>query len=212
MITQKEYNSIEQYLNGQLNDHELQTFLQRLATDEPFAEAVFLQDQIQSELTDTRFQNFKTTMTAVEAAYHTKIDEAALLMDESEEEGLYTLEELLEMFQPVNHYEKAISEAEFAGVVRAGGMDIITPDNGADCSQSITFQLINPVSTPIKIVIENSEEDIVKRAKIEAGATQLTVDTSDLLPGRYYWKLKSKVHGTMLGMFFVQKGLMPQRS
>ena len=63
----------------------------------------------------------------------------------------------------------------------------------------------------IKIIIENSEEDVVRRETLPSETLQLKIDISDFLPGRYYWKLKSKIHGTILGMFFVQKNLMPQK-
>ena len=221
MITQEQYNRIERYLDGKLTEEELQAFLGQLDKDEELAEALFLQEQIKTELTNTGFQQFRETLTAVEETVYTSVDESALLetaedeiIDENaphpEGAGVYTLDDLLEMFQPVKHYEKAIAEAEFAGVVRAGGMDVITPENGSDCSDNITFELINAVEEPIKIVVENSEEDVVIREKMQPGETKLTIDTSQLPPGRYYWKLKSKEYGTMLGMFFVQKGLMPQ--
>lgn len=214
MITQSDFNSIEQYLSGQLTDSELQVFLQQMEADESFAEAVFLQEQIKIEWTDTGFQNFKETLQGVEETYHASDNQTVLDKSQKQDttlnKGVYTLEELLAFFRPVNHYEKAISEAELAGVVRANELGIVTPENGADCSENIVFQLKSPVTESIKIIIENSEEDIVKRGELQAGKTQLNIDTSDLRPGRYYWKIKSRQHGTTLGMFFVQKNWMPE--
>ena len=150
-------------------------------------EMPFLEQLVHDTLADKKFRKFRKIVRAVDAAFHT------------------TLEDL---FKVVPYYESLIlAEA------RSGSLLVASPENGADCGNSIAFELKQPSASPLKLTIENSNEDILIKTQIDANSQTFKIDLnpSQRFPtGRYYWKLKSD-DGTLIREFFINKDLMPSK-
>jgi len=87
---------------------------------------------------------FETKVASWEQKY--KLTEAGF-----EEETIYTLEELVAMFQPVNIYEKRIAK-ELVGTRQLGGLQVKYPENEVDCLGEIIFELEHSVDDVLKTV------------------------------------------------------------
>ena len=149
-------------------------------------EMQFLEQLVHDTLADKKFRRFSKIVRAVDEAFHT------------------TLEDL---FKVVPYYESLIlAEA------RSGSLRVASPENGADCGNSIAFELTQPSASPLKLTIENSNEDILIKTQIEANSQTFKVDLGPkkFPTGRYYWKLKSE-DGTLIREFFINKDLMPSK-
>ncbi len=151
-------------------------------------ENLFLEQLVEETLSNPGRRNFRQIVLAVDEAFHTQLDD---------------------LFKSVPYYESLIlAEA------RAGALKVASPNNGADCNgSSIEFELAQPAQSDLKLTIENSNEDILIKTKIEANTQSFSIplDAKQKFPsGRYYWKLKSE-DGTVIREFFVNKDLMPKK-
>lgn len=174
----------ERFLANELTVGEEALFHQTLAADQRLEEQVFMQKMIQDTVSDKKRRKFHEILKAVDEAFHLDLDE---------------------LFAEVPYYEALILEE-----TRSGGAAIKLPDNEIDCSDGIiTFELGHASVTPLKLTIENNQEDILLQLIIPPHITSFSLDLpkEQFKPGRYYWKLKG-VECNVIRSFFIGKSFM----
>ncbi len=212
MFTTKEINRIEDYIYGRLSEDESKNFVEEMADNVELMQEVFVRQLIQETAeenylvglleeaeSDANLDEFVANIEAIDQTHHLNVQD--LLKEESK--TTYTLDELLAMFRPVTEYEELLEAAE-----RAGSIEVVQPVNGQNCSDKIDFVLKQALSNDFKVRIENNKMEALLTQRFKASTTNFTVDTRQLAPGRYYWKLWNR-SDLMMGMFFVRKELMP---
>ena len=174
----------ERFLAKELSTSEEALFHQTLASDPEQEEKVFVQKMIQDTVSNTLYRKFQDVLKAVDEAFHLDLDA---------------------LFAEVPHYESLILVE-----TRSGSAAIKLPENQIDCSDGkITFELGNASVTPLKLTIENNQEDILLQLIIPPHITSFSLDLpkQQFKPGRYYWKLKG-LDCNVIRSFFVDKNLM----
>lgn len=203
MINQQHFEQIQAALSGELSATEQQSYDNVLRTDQEFAEQAFLQHQLKQTLTNKAFDDFRGTLMRVETEYH----ELGLWhTKEASNEETFSLDDILAMFAPIEHYESALTHAD----LRAAGSILLQPQNGINFlpNDTLNFVWATALNEPITLSIENNQEDVVLEATIEAGTERYSLDLPNLPAGRYYFKLQGQSSGVYIGMFFVNKELL----
>lgn len=185
---------IEQFLKGELSGQALKEFEQKLKNDSSFYKNVLAQKHINKTLENSSFSKFVQVLNKVEAEFYQK-------------ENQYTLDQLLEMFGVVEEYEKELVLATTRSDEK--GLIVLSPKNGIDGNDEISFTLDQAVGEDLNLIIENTTLYEVADLDFPAFSDTLKVSTKLFLPGRYYWKLISDSYHTAWGFFFVKKKLMP---
>lgn len=196
---------IQKYLRGELPPNEMNTMKVNINQNPVLAQEVADYQFLMEGIIAVGASDFEAKVASWEQKY--KLNKTDFEENTPKQES-YSLEELLEMFQPVRSYEKQIAK-ELISTRGAGGLKVLSPKNEVDCSEQIRFELESPVNDTLKLTIENSEEDEVLKQNIAANTSSFTIDIKNFKPGRYYWKLRSKKYGMVLRSFFIQKNLMP---
>ena len=226
MITFEDFLLIEDYLSENLDSEQSVAFQKRMSADNAFAEQVFLQEQlVHAVAKQKKQQRFRDVFDSVQSAFHLSLEADALVQDliqatvypspTNNEEGAtttYTLEELLDMFKPVGHYELAIAESMDGGLRRFDNLRVWEPINGINCTGGkLHFRLNRAVAQEDIIVrIENNREDTVLDEQLSGPASgEFEINVASLSPGRYYWKLKAGNQDAIIGMFFIHKDILP---
>ncbi len=184
----------EQYLRGKLPEDQRQAFEKRLQTDASFYQKVLALQHLNDGLENTSLLRFMDTLQNIPAS-------------NASTPQSYTLEELLQMFGTVEHYEREL--VQMATRSKSQTFQIEQPSNGSDCSEQTQFVLSSNAPTDLQLIIENSSEDEVAEVVFPAHTDQLTINTKAFLPGRYYWKLIGNTQDTLWGFFFIKKDLLP---
>ncbi len=204
-MNDKDLQQIERYLAGELKDRELQNFEARLNTDQEFYDSVLAQQHINNALNDKGLWSFMKILKKVEANFYTK---------KNQQQPTYSLQQLLQFFGIVPDYEREIANQFTTRAITKSSSHqpkLLTPQNGIDCSNKLTFTLQTKAVEPLTLVIENSQEDEVGQYHFSAQTASLEVDIQHFLPGRYYWKLFGDTVDTIWGFFFIHKDLMPEK-
>lgn len=202
------HHTIDAYLKGRLKGEELTGFEEVLQKDTVLQEAVGLQRDIMMGVQASVRNSLKKKL----KQFHQQLpkQQEAINAAINSNEQSYTLEELLDMFKVVSHYEAAIEQANLAMAARSSRLEVIRPANQADCTHDLTFELSKAVSEVLHLTIEDSEEDEVYEGKFPLNTTVFTpIFDKALLPGRYYWKLMGSTYETTIGTFFIHKELKP---
>lgn len=218
MLSNQDQQLIDQYLHQQLNASEQETVIQRIQTDAAFRQEMLMAKlvlQASKNIVDER--STAGLQNARELA--NKLGEDLFLGDDPAEEedwGIdedvrptYSLDELLQMFQPIGHYERQLSGKTRSG---RGGKELplVQPENGGDYPQILPISFSDALSTTLNISIYNSQDEVVlEKEEVLDKQDAISVDTTSLGPGRYYLKLRATGYAMILRSFFVQKGLMP---
>ena len=203
MITQQDFEQIQDAIAGKLSADEQQAYNKRLSTDSNFAEDAFLQDKLKNILSDKPFDEFRGTLMRIETEYH-----YLGLWRTTETTETFSIEDILAMFEPVAHYEQALSHAD----LRAAGTALLQPQNGSNFlpNDSLTFVWAAALTEPLVLSIENNQEDVVLQDTIETGTVSHNITLPNLPAGRYYFKLTGNNSGMYIGMFFVNKNLLDE--
>jgi len=131
----------------------------------------------------------------------------------TEAEQTYTLDELLNMFAVVEHYDAILTEVErSATAVDFTTFEVLAPLNGQDCSHSLQLVFSKAVAQDLEVWIENNQEEELLSALVPAGCTAFNIDTSSLSPGCYYWRIECNEEDFLLGKFYIRKDLMPNNN
>lgn len=125
-------------------------------------------------------------------------------------EPTYTLDELLEMFGVVEHYDMVIADMDTALVARSRHIKVLEPQNGEAIHDTLLFMFAEAMPKGITLVIENSLEEEIDKIQMVLGQTFFKKNITGWKPGRYYWKLFGQQIDTVMGTFFIRKDLMPQ--
>lgn len=144
-----------------------------------------------------------------------------LIHHPDEQKGVYTLNELLDMFNTVEHYEPLLAEfTERSGAVAFAAdasvsqyqddLLVISPQTGEDCSDSICFILNRETQEELLLIIENNQEESLIETSFPADTDIHQISITHFRPGRYYWKLLLNDEDFIMGSFFVRKDLMPK--
>ncbi|HMS53670.1 MAG: hypothetical protein IPI59_06020 [Sphingobacteriales bacterium] len=173
---------IEKYINNQLTAAEKISFEQQLSVDTDLRDATFkaklywamLQHPLGKSLLIDNVLNNNNTV------------ETALLQQ------TYTLEEILDMFTPIDYLE---SEAITRGAAPKNQATlvnlVVAPPNSIDCTNMpLSFILHNALPYPLFIVVYDNLEEEVLRQTIPADRTNFEVAVNNLAPGRYYWRIQ----------------------
>ena len=201
---------IEKYLDGALNEEELQSFNQ-LRSSKPELEAdidflrqfqkvqpIFGRNRMKQELqmleSELRKSETPSVLDTIKEKFRQNMEQVQL-----------TIDELLTLFQPSPQYAPLLAHAS-----RSEGLAISQPENGIDCSSGqLGFEFTNTSGTPISITIENNHHQTLSTHELAANTQQYVVTLDQMLPGRYYWKLSAGKGEVVIREFFIRKDLMP---
>ena len=126
------------------------------------------------------------------------------------EEPTYTLEELLAMFEPVEHYDAMLEVVErSAPTLLPMPIHVLSPQNETNCYNTIIFELDRPAPQDLTLIIENNQEDELIENVFPAHAATYRQLLTGFAPGCYYWKLILDEDNMLMGKFYVRKDLMP---
>ena len=192
--------TIDKYLKGQLEETE------RIAFDAALKKDTILQKNVRlhEEMIQGIHHHVRLKLKSI-----LQNKEKKIIQKQQAEEKTYTLEELLEMFTPVSHYEHFIHETEV--VSRSENLEVIVPENGIDASvEQIIFAFNNPLKKEAYVLVENNQEDELMSITLLPGVDYFRLDTRGFEPGRYYWKLTGADVDIMMGYFFIRKDLLPK--
>lgn len=234
LTSEKEMELMRLYFNGQLKGKELKEFEQKLKAEEDFQQRVFVEKMV-FEAAGELFS--KSHSTSMETASLIGLQKAKKVVDELEDElfegqswedievdidviPTYTLQELLDYFKPIEHFESANKRSNSSS--KKAGLDalVLTPQNEVDCTHyQLNFQLKEALYFGLELTILNNEEDILHTQIIEANTLTFTIYLDFLQPkvGKYYWRLKAntrdrairKQYKSVIRSFFLNKGLNP---
>ena len=222
MFTAKEINRIEDYIYGRLDKESATAFVEEMVGNAALLQEVFVRQLVQESAEeqhlvnlleeahqDANMEGFVSNIQAIDESFHVNIQQLLEEKDKPEsnsEPTTYTLDELLAMFRPAAEYEEVLLSA-----ARAADMEVLKPQNGADCTNGqIEFVLKQNLSADFKVRIENNRMEAILSKRFKAKETRFVMElpSHQFPPGRYYWKLWNK-SGLVMGMFFVGKELMP---
>jgi hypothetical protein len=190
-------DNLEKYLNGTMDTEELNHFKALLITDDQLVKDVFEQKMLQEAVQQYEQLN---------ALYDLLTDIQQQRTDRNKRS--YTLDELLEMFEPSAYYEEEFAATRSA-IENALSISVTAPAIDADCIDKIDFVFDPPLVNDTVLSIENNrEEPVVAEQNIAKKSANACIDIAHLLPGRYYWKLDNN-SDMIIGGFYVQKNMMP---
>ncbi len=202
---------IADFLTNRLSPQEAEAVRLQIANNPEWAEeAAFLQEVLFSAI-EVKKKQLREHFAVVEAKL--KKQQAKSLsasidkMKTSVQKQLdYSIEQLKELFAPVPHYQPLL-----AMPTRAGGIEVLVPENGVDCTdEGLYFELSETSKELLELSIENNQCDEVYTLEIEPNTFQFTVPfvAKEHPPGRYYWKLMVEDE-MVISEFFVGKDMKP---
>lgn len=202
---------IADYLTNRLTPQEAEEVKLQIANNPEWAEeAAFLKEVLFSAI-EVKKEQLREHFAAIEAKL--KKQQANSLADSIEkiktviqDYADYTLEQLKALFAPVPHYQPLL-----AMPTRAGGLEVLVPENGVDCTdEGLYFELSEASDETLELSIENNQCDEVYTLEIEPNTFQFTVPfaANSHPPGRYYWKLMVDDE-MIISEFFVGKEMKP---
>ncbi len=122
----------------------------------------------------------------------------------------YSLQQLKEWFMPLPLYEKRI-----VGVSRGSESILIAPEKNMDCSNRVLefkWNVRKGGFEEIDLILENNRGEVLLEESLDVHADSYVaiLPKEQFLPGRYYWKFCVEEDAPVMGVFFVQKELMPK--
>ncbi len=219
MLSNQDQQLIQQYLHQQLSSNEQQAVVNRIQADANFRQEMLMAKLILKASQSLAQENSATGLQKAKELAQQLGDDLFLGNDPAEAEDweidvdvrpTYSLNELLQMFQPIGHYER-----QLAGKTRSGRggrqLPMVKPENGEDYPQTLPITFSEAISTTLTISIYNSQDEIiVEQEEVLDKEETTSIDTTHLAPGRYYLKVRATGYVMSLRSFFIQKGLMPQ--
>lgn len=241
MLSEQDEQLIAQYFNHTLNDErDKLSFMEKILFNNgnnEFAKAVKLQRSIEQIL--QRHPVMEARIIAEKLAGDLPTEDINLAIKEAQNDDIidnaigqpekdslanyqnptYTLEELLQMFAPIEELEEAASMR--ASAIEADSANknlqamVVLPENGINCHDTLFFDLAEPIASSLLCRIYNNKREQLHEYPIAAGIVSFEVPLL-LTPGRYYWELKPNDRlvfrqlGAAVGMFFVHEELMPK--
>ena len=190
------------YLHGRLNEADAKAFEQAMREDENLLKTVNAHKMMMEGIKEGVRHRLKKRLRQKEA------DLKAL---KAKSETSYTLQDLLDMFEPVPHYEHLLkAKNEQALVSRAGGcINLLSPQRNEAVNESLLFEFSAPSKEALTLLIENNNETEVFEEKLPQNASEYVVSVIHFAPGRYYWKLIGEDSDMLMGCFLVRKHLLP---
>ena len=119
----------------------------------------------------------------------------------------YTKELLRKWFAPIPHYQNLLVNVA-ARTVKSSERYVRCENDGG----LLSFSLPAPIASGCDLKIEDTEEEKLYRATLDAGTSEVKIDLNEKNPhpGRYYWKLTCENGDFHLGEFFIEKELMEE--
>lgn len=189
--------TIDNYLNGNLDSNLLALFEEQINDNKDLVEQVFCQKIIKETI--KQYYKIAQLQTIMSQIYSRHTDT---------QKRVYTTKQLTKQFKPCYYYEQELIAAPMRSSRYA--LKVIEPQKEANFDNELFFSFDVPTPIACNLIIENNEETIVEQYDIAAGSTNFTILLSNYLPGRYYWKLDVG-DDLLIGSIFVQKNLMPER-
>ena len=188
--------TIDNYLNGNLDSNLLALFESEIDSNKNFVEQVFCQKMIKETIEQhDKIARLQTIMSQIYSR-HTDI-----------QKRVYTTKQLTKQFKPCQYYEQELIAAPMRSSKYA--LKVIEPQKEANFDNELFFSFNMPAPITCNLIIEDNEETIVEQYDIAAGSTNFTILLNNYLPGRYYWKLDIG-DNVLMDSIFVQKNLMPE--
>ncbi|MEZ4888436.1 MAG: hypothetical protein R3E32_27155 [Chitinophagales bacterium] len=237
MLTiEKELEVMRLYFNGELKGKSLVEFEQQFQKDPDFRLRVFREKMIFEAMYGLTITN---SSSSADAYSSNALLQARNLADQLEEDlfeedfledfevdiditPTYSLQELLDFFKPIEHFETANRRSSSA---QANGLDdlVLTPMNEMDCRNfRLNFQLTEALPFDLELTIMNNHEEILYTQIIEANTLIFKASLFFLQSkaGKYYWRLKAntrdrvirKKYISVVRSFFLKKHLNPYQS
>ncbi len=124
----------------------------------------------------------------------------------------YSLQELLDMFATVPHYDALLTEVHRSAPSNSTSapLVVLSPANESDCSDGLHLIFNKATQNDIEICIEDNEEEPVIEAIIAASSSKYELSTKNLRPGCYYWRLYLNNGDYLIGKFYIQKHFRPR--
>ena len=206
MTSEEKLTWIERYFMKNLSQTERQKFEKQLDSDPLFNEEVLAFQNVLEEI--NRYGNWSVVQKV--GSWEKEFQEKEQLysgMEQNEnEQTLYSLEEILDMFAPNPIYEKVMVLQ-----TRGNNSSIICPENALELSSKdvLSFVLQDGQNANLKINIEDNKQNILysKLFNTSSKNIQLNINSLSLKAGRYYWKLMGNF-GMIVRSFFINKQIM----
>jgi hypothetical protein len=206
---------IEAYLNDTLNQADKTAFEQRLKTDPEWRKEVLTVKFVQEVF--KRFPLLKAQEIANQLGEDLFPNEGAIL-NPTTLHSTYSLEELLDMFRPIEHLELESARRSTSAGQNSLQHRVMFPLPEIECAgNQLTFEINPPLEVSLEIVIhDNREQEVTVNDNVllpNTGNQTLNLPLN-MLPGRYYWQISpldfeaQARYGTATGSFFIRKDLM----
>lgn len=209
---------IEAYLNGKLTEADKKSFENRLKTD-----VNWRKDVLTHKLVADVFKRYPM-LQAQEIVERLGADLFAAAADAEPvniitTKDAYTLDELFDMFRPIEHLEMEMSRRSTAADDNNLQNSVLFPLSGIACmGKELSFELDRPLEIELEVaVFDNKETEVaVTPGLIEPETINFTLYFPEIMPGRYYWQITpldveaQARYGSATGSFFIRKDLMPE--
>ncbi len=207
---------IEAYLSNTLSQADKTAFEQRLKTDSEWRKEVLTVKFVQEVF--KRFPLLKAQEIANQLGEDLFPNEESNLLNQTEPNPTYSLEELLDMFRPIEHLELEMARRSTGSTHNDLQHRVVFPLPEIEClGNQLTFEIHPPLDATLEIVVHDNREQ-----EVEVNDNLLLPNTgnqtlhlpADMLPGRYYWQISpldfeaQARYGTATGSFFIRKDLM----
>ena len=218
MLSEEEKNLILQYNTQTLSQADERLFIEKIMENgghNEFAQTLQLRRKVEQILQNNPVM--KARLIVEKLGDDLFFDTPNATANTVEPTPSYSLNELLEMFKPVNAWETAAATRN-SNPNEASQLQnwVVLPENGVECStkDQLNFDLDQAPPCHLECRVYNSHEKAVLIQHIPAQEVSFVLVLS-LPPGRYYWELVptdrsiKRQLGTASGWFFVGKALMP---
>ena len=193
-------------LVNSLSQTERQKFEKQLDSDPLFNEEVLAFQNVLEEI--NRYGNWSVVqkVRSWEKEFQEKEQLYSGMEQNRNEQTLYSLEEILDMFAPNPIYEKVMVLQ-----TRGNNSSIICPENALELRSNdvLSFVLQDDQNVNLKINIEDNKQNILysKLFNTSSKNIQLNINPLSLKAGRYYWKLMGNF-GMIVRSFFINKQII----
>ncbi len=239
MLTQeKELERMRLYFNGRLKGKDLELFKTLLEGDSNFRHRVFVERMVFEAANEISTEENSSSMNTISAKGLQDAKQLSMTLESElfgkddsfleewevdiDVEPVYSLEELLAVFKPIEHFEAANKRSQ--AVLGKEGLDALVkqPLAGIDCANfKLNFELTEALPFELEVTVLNNQEDIVHTQIIAPQSLhfEVTLFFLEAKAGKYYWRLKAntrdrgvrRAYKSVVRSFFLHKGLNPYR-
>lgn len=222
MLSETEENLIQQYYTQTLNEADKQLFIAKLRENggrNEFAQTFKLQQRIEQILQNNPVAQARLIVEKLgdDLFFDTPLDIAET---EKKTETSYSLAELLAMFEPEAAWETATATRSQTDTTESPDSLqtwVVLPENAIECrsKDQLHFELEQAAPCELNCKVYNNHQEAVATHQIPAREVSFSI-TVPAQPGRFYWELTptdrstKRQIGTAKGMFFVERGLVPE--